>query len=128
MISGRGHLVVQLFSLQPYLISWIHYDPSKEIGKLRIPVLIVQGTTDIQTRLEDANGLANANAAARRLLIEGMNHVLKNLASEMDKQVSSYSDPTLPVSPDLINSISDFVKQKQKAKSGELSSDYLRKY
>ena len=34
-------------SVQPYLISWFKYDPAREIVALEIPVLIVQGTTDL---------------------------------------------------------------------------------
>jgi len=105
-------------SVQPYLISWLRYDPSKEISKVRVPVLIVQGTTDMQTRPTDAKRLADGNPRAKLLLIDGMNHVLKTVANEMDKQVASYSDPALPVTPELINSISKFVNQNQeKAKS-----------
>ena len=100
-------------SVQPFMISWIRYDPSKEISKLRMPVLILQGTTDMQARLADAKLLAEGNPAAKSLLIEGMNHVLKTVPNEPDKQVSSYSDPTLPVAPDLINAISKFVNDKR---------------
>lgn len=100
-------------SAQPFLISWIRYDPSKEISKLRMPVLIVQGTTDLQVRLSDAKRLADANPAAKSQLIEGMNHVLKTVPNDRDKQVSSYSDPTLPVTPDLLNAISRFVNNKR---------------
>jgi pimeloyl-ACP methyl ester carboxylesterase len=60
----------------------------------RIPVLIVQGTTDIQASRRDAKALANGNPASKLLLIEGMNHVLKTVPNERDKQISSYSDPT----------------------------------
>ena len=35
-------------SVQPYIISWFHYLPSAEVARLGIPVLIIQGTTDIQ--------------------------------------------------------------------------------
>lgn len=96
-------------SVQPYLISWLRYDPVKEIAKLRIPVLIMQGTTDIQVSLEDAKRLASANPPAKLIVIEGMNHVLKAVPKEQDKQVSSYSDPTLPVVPDLLSELSSFV-------------------
>ncbi len=98
-------------SIQPYMISWLRYDPVKEITKLRIPVLIVQGTTDLQTRLGDAKGLADGNGAAKLLLIDGMNHVLKTVPNEQEKQVSSYSDPKLPVAPALISGISKFVNE-----------------
>jgi pimeloyl-ACP methyl ester carboxylesterase len=96
-------------SVQPYLISWFRYDPAKEIARLHIPVLIVQGTTDIQVTLRDAQALAGANRAAKLLLVEGMNHVLKTVPIEQDKQISSYSDPTLPVALNLISGISRFV-------------------
>ncbi len=96
-------------SVQPYLISWLRYDPAKEIAKLHIPVLIVQGTTDIQASLQDSKALAGANPAATLLLIDGMNHVFKTVPADRDKQMASYSDPAPPVAPDLINGISNFV-------------------
>jgi pimeloyl-ACP methyl ester carboxylesterase len=95
---------------QPYLISWLRYDPAKEIAKLHIPMLIVQGTTDIQVSLRDAQALAGANPAATLLLIDGMNHALKIVPKEQDKQVApSNGDTTLPVAPSLIDSVSRFV-------------------
>jgi pimeloyl-ACP methyl ester carboxylesterase len=41
-------------SVQPFLISWMKYDPRVEIKKLKIPAMIIQGTTDIQVSMEDA--------------------------------------------------------------------------
>jgi len=96
-------------SVQPYMISWLRYDPAKEITKLHMPVLIAQGTTDIQASPQDPKALAGANPSATLLLIDGMNHVLKTVSSERDKQTASYSDPTLPVAPGLINGISSFI-------------------
>jgi pimeloyl-ACP methyl ester carboxylesterase len=96
-------------SIQPYMISWLRYDPTKEIARLSVPVLIVQGTTDVQVNMQDAKSLASANPSAQLLLIEGMNHVLKMVASERDKQVASYSNPSLPVSPGLLSAVSRFV-------------------
>lgn len=98
-------------SIQPYIISWFRYDPAKEVSKLRIPVLIVQGTTDLQTTLGDAKRLADGNPAAKLLLIEGMNHVLKTVGNEREKQVASYSDPKLLVAPELVSGISGFVNK-----------------
>ncbi|MFZ0060632.1 MAG: alpha/beta fold hydrolase [Pyrinomonadaceae bacterium] len=100
-------------SVQPYLISWLRYDPAKEIAKLCIPVLIVQGTTDLQASPEDAKRLVKGNPAAKLLFIEGMNHVLKTVPNEQKSQVSSYGDPTLPVAPDLIGVIVSFAKENR---------------
>ena len=44
-------------SVQPYLISWFAYDPAEWIAKLDVPVLIIQGSTDIQVTVDDANQL-----------------------------------------------------------------------
>ncbi len=96
-------------SLQPYLISWFKYDPQEEIKKLKIPVLIIQGTNDLQVTTEDANSLAKAKPAAKLVLIKDMNHVLKMVGNK-DANIKAYSDPSLPISVELLNEIIDFVK------------------
>jgi pimeloyl-ACP methyl ester carboxylesterase len=97
-------------SVQPYLVSWFRYDPAKEVAKLQVPVLIVQGTTDIQVSPEDARLLAAADPRARLVLVDGMNHVLKLVPPDMSQQLKSYSDPSLAVAPRLVNAVSAFVK------------------
>lgn len=72
-------------------------------------LVITQGTTDVQVRVANAKRLADGNPGAQLVVIDGMNHVLKTVAIEEDKQVSSYGDPSLPVTPDLIGAISRFV-------------------
>jgi len=105
-------------SVQPYLISWFKYDPSKEIAKLRIPVLIVQGTTDIQVSIEQAKTLKKAKPDASLVLIEGMNHVLKLVELDQQKQVASYmSEPALPIAPQLVDAIVAFVRAQKSAGS-----------
>jgi len=101
-------------SVTPYLISWFKYDPAAEIGKLSIPVLIVQGTTDIQTSMTDAKALAAGNPSAKFLEIEGMNHILKEVSGDRMAQIPKYSDPTLPVAPKLIDEIAAFIKSLPK--------------
>src|SRR5262245_40558982 len=101
-------------SIQPYLISQFRYDPAKEIAKLSIPVLIAQGTADIQVPAQDAMLLAQAKPSAGLLMIEGMNHVLKDAPAGQDKQMKSYTDPSLPVAPKLIDGISSFIKTVKK--------------
>jgi pimeloyl-ACP methyl ester carboxylesterase len=98
-------------SVQPYLISWFRYDPAKSIAVLTVPVLIVQGTTDIQVTVDDAKRLAAANPKAKLLLIEGMNHVLKEVPSDRDKQIASYSNPDLRLAPEFLTGVVDFVRK-----------------
>jgi pimeloyl-ACP methyl ester carboxylesterase len=101
-------------SVQPYLASWFKYTPSSEIAKLTVPSLVVQGTTDIQTSVEDAKLLADGHANARLFMIEGMNHVLKAASGNMAAQMPSYSDPALPVVPQLLDEVATFIKSARK--------------
>jgi hypothetical protein len=97
-------------SVQPFLISKLKYDPAKEILKLKIPVLIVQGTTDVQISVEDAKVLAAAKKDAKLVLVEGMNHTLKK-ASTQAEQVKAYFDPSLPLAPKVVDEIAAFLRE-----------------
>jgi pimeloyl-ACP methyl ester carboxylesterase len=99
-------------SVQPYLISWFRYDPAAELAKLTVPVLIVQGTTDIQVAVIDAQRLAAAKPAAPLVIINGMNHVLKDVPDDLEAQARSYTDPTLPIDATLPNVIGTFIEHK----------------
>ncbi len=98
-------------SIQPYLISWFKYNPQEEIAKLKIPILILQGTTDLQVKVEDANFLHNANPSSELKIIDGMNHVLKESELDMQKNMQTYSNPELPLKDGLIDSIVEFIKK-----------------
>ncbi len=98
-------------SVQPYLISWFKYDPQNEISKLQIPTLIIQGETDIQVKSLDAELLTKAAQQPQQVLIPEMNHVLKHCASlNQQEQLLTYSNPTQPLHPTLIPTITNFIK------------------
>ena len=106
----KGELVgdspVELFglfrpSVQPYMISWMKYDPAVEISNLKIPIVIVQGTTDLQVQVKDAELLHAASPDSRYILIEGMNHILKLAPLDREKNIETYSNPELPLAPEL---------------------------
>ena len=99
-------------SVQPYMISWIPLDPAAELARFSGPSLIVQGTTDIQTSITDAERLAKADSRAKLLVIDGMNHVLKEVR-EPARQLASYGDPALPLHPALVPGIADFLRQQR---------------
>lgn len=99
-------------SVQPYLISWFKYTPTEEISKLTCPVLIVQGTTDIQVPLADAESLHQAKPGSILMKVEGMNHVLKKVAPDPKAQIASYSSPDLPLHPELMGGIAAFIREK----------------
>jgi pimeloyl-ACP methyl ester carboxylesterase len=95
-------------SVQPYLISWFKYDPAREIAAITVPILLIQGTTDIQVTVDDAKKLSAANPKAKLVIVDGMNHVMK-VVTDPEKQMASYSDPALPLAPSVVPAIVELV-------------------
>lgn len=98
-------------SVQPYLLSWFPLDPAAELAKFDGPNLIVQGTTDVQISAADAERLSKASPRSRLVMIDGMNHVLKEV-TDPAKQAASYSDPMLPLHPALVAEIAKFLHDR----------------
>lgn len=96
-------------SVQPYLISWFRYVPSVEIAKLEVPVLIVQGTTDIQVPVSEAEALKAAKPSATLVVVPGMNHIMKTVDADPNRQAASYTDPSLRIAADVPNAIAAFL-------------------
>ncbi len=113
-VQEPGGTMNMLFraSVQPYLISWFKYDPAQEIKKLTIPVLILQGTTDVQVNVSDAQALKQADPQATLILIDGMNHILKASPADMQQNVATYHEPRLPLKPELVTAIDAFILRK----------------
>jgi pimeloyl-ACP methyl ester carboxylesterase len=96
-------------SVQPYLISWFRYVPAEEVRRLTMPVLIVQGTTDLQVDMAEGAALHRACPSATYLPVVGMNHVLKLVGGGLPQQLASYGDSTLAVAPQLVDGLVAFV-------------------
>jgi pimeloyl-ACP methyl ester carboxylesterase len=96
-------------SVQPYMISWIKYDPAKEINKLNVPTLIIQGTNDIQVTKEDAILLSKSKPSATLLFLENMNHVLKDADTDLAENLATYKNPDLPINAQLIKVLTQFI-------------------
>ena len=114
-IAKPNPLLFSLFrpSVQPYMISWLRYDPQQLIRSLALPVLIMQGTNDMQVKETDAQLLAASKPEAKLVIVEQMNHVLKKIDSPVPAaNIASYSNPKLPVMIELVTAITQFVKGK----------------
>lgn len=95
---------------QPFMASWMQYDPKKEIQKLQIPILIVSGTNDIQVDIQEAESLKDAKADASLVLIDNMNHVLRIIeGDDTIENTKSYNEPHRPISSKLITTLVDFI-------------------
>lgn len=96
-------------SVQPYLISWLPLDPAALLAAYKGPVLIGQGTTDIQVGTVDADALAAARPDARRVTWEGVNHLLKVAPADRAANIATYADPALPLAPGVVDDVAGFI-------------------
>lgn len=97
-------------TIQPFMLSWIVYDPKEEIAKLDCPVLIINGDNDLQIAVSEAEFLKEGQPEAAYEIIPGMNHVLKTVEGDLMANYQTYNDPELPLSPELLPLIIDFIK------------------
>ena len=96
--------------VQGFLISEFSYDPARLLQGWRRPVLVVQGQRDLQVGEADARLLLQAAPQATLVLLPGVNHVLKAVASDDPRaNLATYGDPALPLAPDVGRSIAAFI-------------------
>lgn len=97
-------------SVQPFLMSEIFIDPTRVIKKIKLPILIIQGTNDLQVTVTDAELLKKAKSEATLKIINEMNHVLKQAPADSQQNMATYIDPSLPLHPELVPDIVNFIK------------------
>ena len=98
-------------SVQPFMKSWIKYDPAEEISALDIPILIVTGTKDLQVPLKEGELLKEAQPKAEYSIIESMNHVLKTIEGDDIENSKSYNEASRPINTELIKEITRFIRE-----------------
>lgn len=97
-------------AIQDFLIATFRHDPAALARAYEGPILIVQGSTDLQITVADANVLKAAQPSAKLVVLEGVNHVLKVAPADRAANIATYSDPSLPLAPGLAEAIAAFVK------------------
>lgn len=110
--DGMHPALLPLFrpSVQPFVISLMAIDPAELMRDYQGPVLVVQGTTDLQTSIADARSLGAARPGVEVEVIEGMNHVLKIAPPAPEQNIATYFDPDLPLAPGLVERIASFIR------------------
>jgi pimeloyl-ACP methyl ester carboxylesterase len=111
--TSESYTIKSIFrnSVQNYLISWIKINPQTEIQKLKIPILLINGTKDLQVPESEASLLQSFKPNAKLVLIENMNHVFKTIQGDESENRASYNEPKIGIAPELITSIFDFIKK-----------------
>ena len=93
-----------------FLASVYTLDPTAVMRAVRQPTLILQGAHDAQITVRDAELLHAAKPDARLVVLPQANHLLKEAPNAtLAAQGATYSDPTLPVMPDAVIALADWI-------------------
>lgn len=111
VMKDKEYAILFRESVQPYLISWIKYDPVKEIQNIHCPILIINGDKDIQVDVSNAEKLHEANPKSTLKIIPKMNHILKNIEGNETENKASYSKGDLPLSETFVKEMIDFINK-----------------
>jgi len=95
-----------------FLRSLAAYDPPDEARRFSGRLLILQGATDVQLTLRDAELLQAAQPRATLLRLEGVNHVLKSIeTTDLQAQLKTYRDPAMPLAASVVPAIAEWIKR-----------------
>jgi pimeloyl-ACP methyl ester carboxylesterase len=111
-VSAMNTALLPLFApdVQRFLIDAMSYDPIKLAAQIRAPMLVVQGTRDLQVGVADARMLADAAPRSTLALVPDVNHVLKLVASDdPSANLATYANPNLPISSEVVDAVATFV-------------------
>jgi pimeloyl-ACP methyl ester carboxylesterase len=112
--AGMEPVLLSLFApaVQGFLIDVLAQDPAELARRVKVPMLVVQGLRDLQTSEADARRIADANPAAKLVLLAEVNHVLKAVSSDdRAANMATYADPSRPLAPGVVEAIADFIRR-----------------
>ncbi|HEY5686733.1 MAG TPA: alpha/beta hydrolase [Yeosuana sp.] len=96
--------------IQSFMMNWMQYNPQEEIKKLQMPILILNGTKDLQVEPKEAQLLHEAVPSSSLELIDNMNHVLVTIEGDNLENSKSYNESLRKTAPQLIEALLRFVK------------------
>ena len=110
-VGGMHPALMALFrpSVQGFLIDQMSHDPAALVARYTGPVLVLQGTTDLQVTMQDAQRLAVARPGVTMMALEGVNHVLKLAPADRAANFATYGNSALPIAPSVVEAITTFL-------------------
>jgi len=95
-------------AIQPSMASSFTEDPIDPLKRLVMPTLIAAGGRDHQLVRLDFLALTTAAPAAKSLWLPDMNHVLVDVADEVD-DIAAYNQADRPLDAELIDGLASFI-------------------
>lgn len=100
-------------AVQGFLRAEMARNPAALIAAYPGPVLILQGSTDLQVKVADAEALKAAQPRARLVVLQGVNHLLKLAPADRAANLATYADPSLPLAPGVAPAIAGFIRDQK---------------
>lgn len=97
--------------VQPFIKSWMQYNPTEIISEITIPSLIIQGDKDLQVAVEEAQELYENASDAELKIFSSMNHILRKIDGDRLENQKSYNEYWRDIMPELIKAITTFVNK-----------------
>ncbi len=113
--SNYNPLLESVFrpSVQPFMKSWMKYEPTEVISTLEMPILIINGSFDIQVDTTEAQLLKEANPNAQLVILDRMNHVFRKIEGDNLENTKAYNEPNRPLHSELISVLVNFIKKEE---------------
>jgi len=99
---------------QNFIMSWCRLVPTRGVKGMKVPVLIIQGTTDLAVSTDNGEKLKKSKSDASFLLIKGMNHIFKDAPADPDQNIATYTKDNIPLSAALVPGIVEFINNRAK--------------
>jgi pimeloyl-ACP methyl ester carboxylesterase len=85
-------------------------DFADEARRVPVPLLVIQGATDIQVSVADAEAIRAARPGAEVHILPAASHMFVRAESALPAaQAAGYTDPATPLVPELVPLVADFV-------------------
>lgn len=96
--------------IQLFMMNWMQYDPKEIIKLLDMPIMLINGTKDLQVSINEATLLKEAADHADLKIVDKMNHVMFIIDGDDLENAKSYNESFRPISSDLVESVIEFIQ------------------
>lgn len=95
-------------AIEPWMYYFIKYDPTQDIAAVKVPLLALNGTKDVQVICDlNLNAIAAANPDATVVRFEGLNHLFQHCTTGLPAEYSKIEET---IAPEVLEEMIKFVK------------------
>lgn len=93
--------------LNPWMYYFIKYDPTADIRGVKVPMLALNGTRDMQVICDlNLNAIAEKNPQAKIVKFEGLNHLFQHCSTGLPTEYSQIEET---IAPEVLEEIIGFI-------------------